>query len=137
MGWSLARVLGMAAHYGLGQSLLGFVIGHGVIELSVIFIAGGAGLQLGWALLNPGRYTRRDSLAIAARRAVMLVLSAIPLLVIAGLIEGLFSPSDAPFEAHVLVGVTTPVLRLPDLHRPGAPYTRPMARRPAAPHWTA
>src|ERR1041385_2116812 len=86
-GLTVGAVLGLAAHYEMGQSLLGFMFGHGVIELSVIFIASGAGLQLGWALLNPGRYTRRDAIGLAARRAVILVIAAVPLLIIAGTIE--------------------------------------------------
>jgi uncharacterized membrane protein SpoIIM required for sporulation len=110
-GLIVGAVLGLAAHYDMGQSLLGFMSGHGVIELSVIFIASGAGLQLGWALLNPGRYSRRDALGLAARRAVILVISAVPLLIIAGTIEGLFSPSTAiPFSTHVAMGLFTGVL---------------------------
>ena len=109
-GLIVGAVVGLAAHYGMGQPLLGFMFGHGVIELSVIFIASGAGLQIGWALLNPGRYTRRNALGIAARRAVTLALAAIPLLIIAGTIEGLFSPSNAPFATHVAVGVITGIV---------------------------
>jgi uncharacterized membrane protein SpoIIM required for sporulation len=104
-GLVIGAVLGLAAHYGMSQTLVEFIIGHGVIELSVIFIAGGAGLQLGWALFNPGPYTRRDALGIAARRAVYLVIAAVPLLVIAGLIEGFISPSDASFAVSVAVGL--------------------------------
>jgi uncharacterized membrane protein SpoIIM required for sporulation len=104
-GLTTGVVMGLAAHYGMGSSLLGFVIGHGVIELSVIFMAGGAGLQLGWALLNPGSYTRRDALAQAARRAVMITVVAVPLLIVAGTIEGLFSPTDAPLALHIAVGL--------------------------------
>ncbi len=107
-GLMVGGVLGLATHYELGQSLLGFMAGHGVIELSVIFIASGAGLQLGWALLNPGRYSRRDALGLAAKRAVMLVIAAFPLLIIAGTIEGLFSPSNVyPFSTHLAMGLCT------------------------------
>jgi uncharacterized membrane protein SpoIIM required for sporulation len=109
-GLILGGVMGLAAHYGMGTTLLEFVVAHGVIELSVIFMAGGAGLQLGWALLNPGPYSRRDALALAARRAFLLVLSAAPLLIIAGIIEGFLSPSDAPLAVHVLVGLVSGVL---------------------------
>ncbi|MBA3872308.1 MAG: stage II sporulation protein M [Chloroflexota bacterium] len=104
-GLIIGIVLGLASHYGMGNSLLGFIVGHGVIELSVIIMAGGAGLQLGWALLNPGLYTRKDALAQAARRAVMLTVVAVPLLIVAGTIEGLFSPTNAPFIVHIAVGV--------------------------------
>lgn len=110
-GLSIGGVLGLAVHYGLGETLLKFVLGHGVIELTVIFIAGGAGLQLGWALLNPGLYTRLTALTLAARRALALIVAAIPLLIIAGLIEGFFSPSTTtPFIAHLAVGLLTGAL---------------------------
>jgi uncharacterized membrane protein SpoIIM required for sporulation len=103
-GLSIGAILGLAAHYNMDGALLDFIVGHGVVELSVIFIAGGAGLQLGWAILNPGRYTRRDSLAIAARRAVTLAAIGIPLLIMAGLIEGFISPSDLPSTVKIAVG---------------------------------
>jgi uncharacterized membrane protein SpoIIM required for sporulation len=109
-GLVIGGVLGLAAHYGMSQVLVEFIIGHGVIELSVIFIAGGAGLQLGWALFNPGPYTRRDALGLAARRALYLVIAAVPLLVIAGLIEGFISPSDASFAVSVAVGLVSGVI---------------------------
>lgn len=109
-GLAFGGIMGLAAHYQMGQSLLSFVFAHGVIELSVIFIASGAGLQLGYALLNPGRYTRLDALGVAARRALILVLSAFPLLIIAGTIEGFLSPSDAPFMVHIGVGLVSGIL---------------------------
>ncbi len=109
-GLTIGAVMGLAAHYGMGQPLLAFIIGHGVIELSVVFIAGGGGLQLGWALLNPGPYTRRDSLALAARRAVTLAVVSIPLLIMAGLIEGFISPSELPFLMRAGVGIGSGIL---------------------------
>jgi uncharacterized membrane protein SpoIIM required for sporulation len=73
-----------------------FVAPHGVIELTAIFIAGGAGLMLGWALINPGRYTRKTALKLAGREAFTLVLGVAAMLVVAGIIEGFFSPSMVP-----------------------------------------
>lgn len=93
-GLLLGGVTGLTAHYGIGFELWTFVIGHGVVELSVIFIAGGSGLRLGWAILNPGLLRRRDALALAARKAVRLIVGCVPLLVMAGLIEGFISPAE-------------------------------------------
>jgi uncharacterized membrane protein SpoIIM required for sporulation len=93
-GLLLGSVTGLTAHYGVGFELWTFIIGHGVIELSVIFIAGGAGLMLGWSIIQPGLLRRRDSLALAARRAIRLIIGCVPLLVIAGLIEGFISPNE-------------------------------------------
>jgi uncharacterized membrane protein SpoIIM required for sporulation len=53
-GLLLGGLTGLTAHYDVGFELWTFVIGHGVVELSVIFIAGGAGLAVGWAILQPG-----------------------------------------------------------------------------------
>jgi uncharacterized membrane protein SpoIIM required for sporulation len=105
-GLILGGLTGLTAHYGIGFDLWTFVIGHGVIELSVIGIAGGSGLMLGWAMLMPGLLRRRDALALAARRSVRLVIGCVPLLVIAGTIEGFISPSTAlPWPAHWAIGL--------------------------------
>jgi uncharacterized membrane protein SpoIIM required for sporulation len=93
-GLMLGGLTGLTAHYGVGWELWHFVIGHGVIELSTIFIAGGSGLMIGWAIINPGLLSRRDALVLAARKALYLILGCIPLLIIAGLIEGFISPNE-------------------------------------------
>src|SRR6202035_4888989 len=86
------------AHAGMALQLWSFVAPHGVLELPSIFIAGGAGLEIARGLLFPGLLPRRDSLVQAGTRASQLLLGTIPLLVIAGLIEGFFSPSAAPIS---------------------------------------
>lgn len=106
-GLIIGGVLGLAVHYGMGDSLFGFIIAHGVLELSIIFMSGGAGLALGWALLNPGRHTRLDSLKVMARRSVNLAILAVPILITAGIIEGFISPSDLPLIVRILVGILT------------------------------
>jgi uncharacterized membrane protein SpoIIM required for sporulation len=110
-GFDLGGLLGLTAHYGIGFDLATFVIGHGVIELSVIFMAGGSGLMLGWALLHPGLQRRRDALALAARKAVRLLLGAVPMLVVAGTIEGLISPAEnVPWPVKWSIGIITGIL---------------------------
>lgn len=109
-GLMLGAVFGLAHAYGLGGTLLAFVSSHGVIELSVVVIAGAAGLKVGWALLRPGLLARRDALAIASRDAVQLILGCVPLLAIAGLLEAFVSPSALPDQAKLGLGATTGVL---------------------------
>jgi len=110
-GLILGGLTGLTAHYGVGFELWTFVIGHGVVELSVIMIAGGSGLMLGWAMLHPGLLRRRDALAIAARKAVRLVIGCVPLLVFAGMIEGFISPAEGlPWPVKWAVGVGSGVL---------------------------
>ncbi len=109
-GIMVGTLAGVVQHYGLSLGLWSFVVGHGVIELSVIFISGGCGLQLGWALLHPGLHRRGDAFVLAARSAMVLILGAVPLLVVAGTIEGFLSPSHAPALLKLAVGLLTGVL---------------------------
>jgi uncharacterized membrane protein SpoIIM required for sporulation len=70
-----------------------FVSGHGVIELTAIFMAGGAGFLIGKALLIPGDMRRIDALVTNGLLAIKLMLGTIPMLLVAGLIEGFISPA--------------------------------------------
>jgi uncharacterized membrane protein SpoIIM required for sporulation len=88
----------------MSRDLWSFVCPHGSLELPAIFIAGGAGLRLASGMLFPGPYSRRNSIAFAGREAVRLVAGIIPMLVIAGVIEGFFSPSGAPLMLKFAVG---------------------------------
>jgi uncharacterized membrane protein SpoIIM required for sporulation len=85
-----------------GNGLTTFMVGHGVIELSCIFIAGGAGLLIGYSLINPGDLTRAQALKKNGLEAVRLAIGCACLLVVAGIIEGFLSPSALP--AYVKIG---------------------------------
>lgn len=110
-GLMLGGITGLTAHYGVGFELWTFVIGHGVIELSVICMAGASGLMMGWAMIHPGLRRRWDALALAARRAVRVLIGCVPLLVIAGLIEGFVSPNEQiPWPVKWGVGLLSGIL---------------------------
>lgn len=110
-GLNLGGITGLTAHYGVGFELWNFVIGHGVIELSAIFIAGGSGLMLGWAIIQPGLLKRGDALMLAARKAVRLIIGCVPILIVAGLIEGFISPNEnIPWPVKWGVGLLTGIL---------------------------
>jgi uncharacterized membrane protein SpoIIM required for sporulation len=126
----LGTVAGLCQAYGLSLGLWSFVFPHGVVELSVIFIAGGAGFMLGWALLRPGLRRCQDAVREAARRALRLIFGAVPLLVVAGILEGFLSPSPAPALLKFGVGIGTGVLLYTYLWRAGRPPRR--AARPAS-----
>src|SRR5207302_1268974 len=95
-GLSLGTGFGVFANYHAGGYLGTFVAGHGVLELTAIFIAGGAGFRLAGAVLLPGDRTRRDALIVEGRVAARLIGAVVPLLAIPGTLAGLLSASDAP-----------------------------------------
>lgn len=120
----LIGVVGTACwNAGLLFSLVSFVAAHGVLELPAIFIAGGAGLVIARGLLFPGELPRRVSLARAGALGVRMVLGTIPLLIVAGTMEGFVSPSTLPpalkFSVSAVLG-TALVLYLTS-HRTPAP----------------
>ena len=90
-----------------GNALASFVVGHGVIELSCIFFCGGAGMMIGYSIINPGDLTRTQAVKKKGVEAVRIVIGCAFLLVIAGIIEGFLSPSDLPAYVKVLVGVSS------------------------------
>lgn len=61
---------------------------HGTIEISVIIIAGCAGIVLGNSLLFPGTYTRLQSFIRGAKDGLKIMLSTVPFFIIAGFLEG-------------------------------------------------
>jgi len=89
----------------LGQ-LLSFVAPHGVLELPAIFIAGGGGLLIAKGLLFPGTLPRGESLMLEGGRAMRLALGIIPMLIVAGTIEGFVSPTDIPAKLKYMLAAT-------------------------------
>ncbi|HEY6119335.1 MAG TPA: stage II sporulation protein M, partial [Pyrinomonadaceae bacterium] len=103
----IAATLSLTYQAGFGNDLLTFMVGHGFIELSCIFIAGGAGLLIGSALLMPGDLTRGDALKTRGMEAVRLMIGVAVLLVLAGMIEGFISPAPiSPVVKFSIGGLT-------------------------------
>src|SRR5687768_14364720 len=98
-GANIGSVLALTYRAGFGHDLVTFMSGHGVIELSCIFIAGGAGLLIGSALIMPGDLSRADALTTRGKDAILLMMGVALLLVLAGVIEGFISP--APIDPRI------------------------------------
>ncbi|MFC4322203.1 stage II sporulation protein M [Litchfieldia salsa] len=96
-------------HYGKSYEFWAYIVPHGMIELTAIFIAGGAGLLMGYKLFVPGSYSRGYQLKLQAKRSVQLLLGTIPLFVIAGVIEGFITPAAISLEAKYIVAMLTVV----------------------------
>ena len=105
-GLMLGGVFAFTASYGLGGRLFAFIIGHGVVELSIILIAGAMGLQLGEALIRPGQRNRMQAFQETSINTGKILLAATPFLIFAGLIEGFISP-DPHFGmlARTIIGI--------------------------------
>lgn len=93
-----------------GNDLASFVVGHGVIELSCIFFCGGAGMMIGYAIIDPGDLTRAQALKKKGMDAARIVIGCACFLVVAGIIEGFLSPSDLPPAVKIATGVFTGIV---------------------------
>jgi uncharacterized membrane protein SpoIIM required for sporulation len=91
-GTLLGALTGLIYQWGNPLYFWSLILPHGIIELSAIFISGGAGLMIGRAIFIPGKYTRKHALIAAAKEAALLLPGVVVLLVIAGIIEGFFTP---------------------------------------------
>ena len=109
-GLFFGSVIGLFANYGLAGWLLTFVAAHGVLELSAIFIAGGAGLLIGRAIIAPGDRARGDALVLHGRQAIRMVGASTSLLLLAGTIEGFLSASDGSVAVKLGVSAASTLL---------------------------
>jgi uncharacterized membrane protein SpoIIM required for sporulation len=109
-GWMLGAIAAAVNLGGYNLQFWSLIVPHGVIELSIIVIAGGTGLMLGDAVLRPGRLRRGDALSHAARQAVWLACGAALLLIVAGTLEAFVSPSPMPEAGKLALGGASAVL---------------------------
>lgn len=91
-GLHMGAIAALVAQNNLAYPFWAFVTPHGALELPAIFLAGAAGLLLGQGILFPGRYSRFTALKRNGALAAQLMFGIVPLLVIAGIIEGFWSP---------------------------------------------
>ncbi len=107
-GAMLGGIAGAFAKSGIHGQLWAVILPHGALELSAVVVAGAAGLLLGYGLWCPGQRTRRRALREEGLRAMQLAVGLVPAFAVAGLFEGLVTPSDAIPEAlKVILGIAT------------------------------
>ena len=104
-GANLGFALGLFIAAGEQPKFWGLIIPHGLLELTAVIIAGGAGLRLGWTLIDPGDRPRGAALVEEGRRAVSIVIGLFLAFIIAGLIEGFVTGSGMPTVVRVATGV--------------------------------
>lgn len=112
--WQNTENLGIAggamAHADRLDSFFGFILPHGMLEMTCIFVAGGVGLKLGWTLIDPGRETRAGALARQGRATGMVAVGLAIALFVSGLIEGFVTPSGFPAAVRIGIGLVAWVL---------------------------
>jgi len=110
-GLLIGSIATLVTENNLAYPFWAFVLPHGVLELPAIFFAGGAGLLLGRGILFPGKYLRLEAIKYYSSLAAQLVFGVVPLLIIAGIIEGFFSPNPIiPDPVKYLVGLAIFIL---------------------------
>ncbi len=105
-GLLLGALAGVFAKGGQSLFFWSLIIPHGALELPAIALAGASGLVLARALIAPGDLSRGAALRAVSPDAVKLVLGVVPLLVIAGFIEGFFTPTLADPVLKIVFGIT-------------------------------
>lgn len=95
---------GIMVANGRGDVFFGLITPHGLLELTVVFVAAGAGMRLGWQWADPGPRTRAAALAEEGRAAVAIALGLVPVLLVSGIIEAFVTPSSLPTWARILIG---------------------------------
>ncbi len=106
-GMMLGVISALCWRYDLLARLWTFIAAHGPLELVSIFLAAGAGLAVAQALAVPGNLRRGDALRVHGRAAMALVVGAVPLLFLAGFIEGFVSAGRLPAPLKILTGLVT------------------------------
>jgi len=135
----------MAAAGKLGL-FFGLIAPHGILELTAVFVATGAGLRLGWTTIDPGPLPRADAIAREGRSTVVIALGLVVVLAVSGAIEAFVTPSGLPTWARIGIGVVAELLFLSyvwtfgrraalagetgDLDEELAGYSRPAALSP-------
>lgn len=92
------------AEFDMLEVFFGLILPHGLLELTGIFIACGAGLKLFWSWVSPGPRTRARALAEDGRALITLVIGLTVVFLVCGLIEGYVTPSSLPSGIKITIG---------------------------------
>jgi len=104
-GLNIGVAAGLFADAGQLDRFFGLILPHGLLELTAVIIAGGAGLRVGWAVIAPGDRSRADALGSEARRAVLVALGLMVAFLVAGFIEGFVTGRGVPTALRIAIGV--------------------------------
>lgn len=109
-GIMLGTLCGVVDNHGFSGDFLTLILTHGVIELTMICIAGASGLMLGRAILFPGTRTRLDALQEDGRDALLVFAGTLPFILLAGLIEGFITPHTGEGFRIIIIILTAALM---------------------------
>lgn len=128
-GLHVGAVAALCFTHDMGWPFLSFVAAHGVVELSIIVIAGASGLMVGHALVEPGELPRGVHVRRRAGQAVRLLLGCAPFLALVGVVEGYISPGELfPGGLKICLGLSLGAAFWLYLFRGGRERATPPAR---------
>ncbi len=113
--WPLAVLVGNAMNLGVIGAIMAahdradimvlYILPHGLLELTCLFVAGAAGLHLFWAWVAPGHRSRAEALAAEGRALATVALGLVFFLFLAGLVEGFITGWSLPWPVKIGIGV--------------------------------
>lgn len=105
---SNAQGLGINAavlfHTGHGDTFFLYILPHGMLELTAVFVAAAAGVRIFWAWIAPGARTRGQALAEDARALFTVALGLVIVLFVSGILEGFVTPQPWPWAIKIGIG---------------------------------
>ncbi|HWL98677.1 MAG TPA: stage II sporulation protein M [Nocardioidaceae bacterium] len=109
---NVGAIGGLMTAHGKGDVFWGLILPHGLLELTAVFLAAGAGMRLGWTVIDPGPRPRLEAVAEQGRAVISVGLGLVVVLLVSGLIEAVITPSGLPTWARIGVGVAAEVIFL-------------------------
>ncbi len=103
-GWYVGVAGSVMTAAGRGWTFWRLILPHGLLELGSIFVAGGAGLHVGWAAIAPGDRTRGTAIREEGRAASVVAFTAAAALALAAALEAWITPSPLPDALRIGLG---------------------------------
>jgi uncharacterized membrane protein SpoIIM required for sporulation len=100
---------GLMAAYHRSAEFWTLILPHGMLELSAVFLAAGAGLRLGWTVIDPGPRPRARALAEEGRSLITVAVGLVVVLLVSGMIEAFVTPSPLPAWARIGIGAVAEI----------------------------
>lgn len=90
--------------FGRGDVFFQFILPHGLLELTAVFVAAAAGLGIFWAWLAPGPRSRGEAVAAAGRSLGTIAIGLVFVLGLSGIVEGFVTPQTWPWQVKLALG---------------------------------